>query len=121
MKIEEFDSAVIEAWAAYEIFRDLGFGSEDIGFVHTAADSHIMVTLYSGKFNYSAGYCKVPVAEFDAQWERFTGALQSGDLTDSELARAYNNSFAVQHVTELLASLERGGIKYNLPSAKQLN
>lgn len=116
MRIEEFDNTVIEAWAAYEIFRDLGFGSEDIGFVHTSGDSHVMVTLYGDRFNYSAGYCKVPVAEFDAQWERFTTALQSGELADTELARAYNNSLVVQHVTELLAELERKGIKYNSPT-----
>lgn len=118
MHTTEFDQSIIEAWSAYEVFRDLGFDSDSISFVHTSGDSHIMVVLFANTtkaFNYSAGYSKIPVAEFDRQWERFTTGLVSGELGEPDIVRAYSNSYAVQHVSELLATLKNAGIKSSLP------
>lgn len=117
MKTTEFDRTILEAWAAYEVFQDLGFNSDDIQFVHTAGDSHVMVVLFQRtphEFNYSAGTTKLSTAQFDAQWAQFTEGLANGELDEADLGRAYSDSFAAKNAIDLLAALERAGIKYTL-------
>lgn len=118
MRVADFDPCIVESWAAYELFRDLNFDSDDITFVYTNDDRHISVVLFDGKpneFVYSAGHTKLNSAEFDAQWAQFTDGLANGDLDDTELGAAFSRSFASSNAAELLRALEAKGIHYELP------
>lgn len=118
--IGEYAQAYLEAWAAHEAFRRLGFPAGTI-FVHKnpAPDHDLLVVILHGRgpeqkrFAVTAG--PVPVEDdWQKEWTEFGESVRSGVFTEEELQAVWEYSWVKANSVDLLKSMLAKGFPIGL-------
>lgn len=115
--LKEFPSVLLEAWATFSVFRNLGFDSTEI-FLVTQKDEGsdppivtIGMTLPergSEPWVWVTGKTEMTQDEIAAQWESLAAALQT--TAEEERKVIYEQSHAVKDAPLLILQLKLHGI-----------
>lgn len=110
-KVASYDAPILEAWAAWELFRRMGFSSDDLAFAVNAIGEVCIVLKAQGK-QFSVAVALVGPGDAVAdrlieQWHRFSETLQVAP--EQELQTIWDRSLARQRTGETLVLMRAKG------------
>lgn len=109
-RLADFQKPLLEALAAHEAFRKLGFSSEQL-FMHENPEPHgdigVLLKHSEKTFRFTVGR---PAPGWEEQWVRLVKLYNDGEFASEELNHWYDTSFVRMHYPELLLALHAKGI-----------
>ena len=102
---------VAEVWCVHEAMRRYGFESADI-FVRPGDDGRVIVLLRRGDADYTiiVGEMGVTKDVFAEAWTAFGAAVNTGEVSDAELAAMWDASKIRTHAVALASELVFAGL-----------